>query len=516
MMCSDPAALSGEGSRPCTALNRPYSHHCRRCGAPLLSRRRARTIAERWRKAGQFDEADRLSSAPADRPGSALGETACVTQLQDLEGARPPRVLLEWKFVDGVLAVHQGGGFMALVNPFGNLTDDGHPQLPIWTQPEEPHVEVRDVPYEAQLFRPYPPSATSDRRYLFFSTPYAAFALDLCSLPGWAAGNRNADFRTLVDCTPGLDPRIAAAPIPLAQDPYRVGVLLYHAGRDEYRWLVRDVAGGSVARPQPGDGEGVVLPMHGSPCQYALVGDRVIALSTNREHWLWRFSDALAGKADSMVCTWLAGDSGGTVCLDYHVQDRRRFSWARQNVCFNDPLLASDGFEWYYQSSPDGIQAGQLEYYYVPLGTLSAQLPTRATIHSGALPLGPWRPPGAGGMLEMLFLDAAGGGELYRCPGGVAPLNFLDILMDFNKIVGLWLCDPLLTVLANDSTHEHCWEITILSLQERQQRIRAGQLRLRADPLVWARWLFTCQLDGANLAIYRTEIPIANLSEEEA
>jgi hypothetical protein len=118
-------------------------------------------------------------------------------------------------------------------------------------------------------------------------------------------------------------------------------------------------------------------------------------------------------------------------------------------------------------------------------------------------------------------------------------LNFVDILMDFNKIVGLWLDDPLLMVLANDSGPERfdrpatpaggsglepfeepatlagdsaadrSYEITILSLRDRRQRIRAGQLQLRADPLVWARWLFTCRLDDASLAIYRSEIPIA-------
>lgn len=525
------------GSRLCTALNRPYSHYCRRCKTPLLSRWHGPTIAERWHKAGQFPDGRRLSPVPPDGQEPALGTTVCITHLQDLEGARPPGVLLEWKFIDGILAVHQGGGFMALVNPFSSLAGGGHRELPIWTHPEESLVEMVDATYEAQGFRPYPPVATRDRRYLFFSTPYAVFALDLCSLSGWAAGNRNADFHTLLDCTAESDLRIAAAPIPLGHTPYRVGILLYQASRNEYRWLVLDVPGGGVVRPRAG-GESLVLPVRGTlpqfgcPCQVAVSGnqpiaqptarggreerrdgktDAVIALSTTQGHWLWRFSDALAGKVDAMVRTWPAGDSAGTVCLDYHIEDRRRFSFPRQRV--TETAHDGSGFEWYYQCSPGGIGAGQLEYYYVPLGTLAANLPTRAMRHAGALPLGPWRPPDSGRVSEMIFLDTTG--DLYDCPSGVSPMNFFDILTDFNKIVGLWLDDPILMVLANDPAENRSHEITILSLRDRQRRIRAGRLRLRADPLVWARWLFTCQLDGANLAIYRSELPIVTPSEEE-
>lgn len=514
MMCSEPSALSADGSAPCAALNRPFSRFCRRCGSPLWSRRRGRTIAERWRLASRFDDAYRLSAqSPADEPALAFGPPVNVIQLQDLDGARPPQVLLEWRFVDGVLAIHQGGGFMAVVNPFAGDDQGSSLGRPIWTQPEERHVELRDAAYEAQVFRPYPPAVTGDRRYLLFSTPYAAFALDLCSLPGWTAGSRGADFRTLVDCTSQPDFRLAAAPVPLSQDPHQVGLLLYGQTRGEYFWRVLDLARGP-ARPSPLNSETLVpLKMRGWPCQSVTVEGRVIALSTDRGHWVWRLSDAAAGKADAMVRTWPAGESTGTLFLDYHVGDRKRFWRARQRVCWENPLGGRDGFEWYYQVSPDGIRGGQLEYYFVPLSTLEAKLPTRAETHREATPIGPWRSPDSGNMMEMLFLD---GGTLYRSAGGVAQLGFLGLLMDPDEILSLWLDDPLLVVLSVDKVRSGCQQITVFSLRDQQQRIHEGGMRLAADPLVWSRWLFTCRREGARLAVCRTEIPIAETRSEEA
>jgi hypothetical protein len=491
------------GAAGCTALNRPMSHFCRICGRDLFSRTKGPEIAQRWRDAAQFDYPWRL--AP-----EGLGPPALVAELNHAPGYRPPHVLLEWTLLDGVLAIHQGGGFLAVTHPFAEAEEDASSPGLLWSQAEENYLTLPDIAYEADDFRPFPPTPTPDHRYLLFSTPYAVFALDLCSLPGWTVSSRSHDFRLLFQCLDRPEVRLAAAPIPLSTNPPQVGLLLYDAAREKYLWTLLNVAAPENRTPAE---VATVLPLEGAPCQHRIAAGQAIAFSTDRGHWVWRIEDALESDPKPMRRTWPGPHGGGTLVLDQHVERRGYLTWSRQHLEASrrtrDSREPSGAFEWCYQVIDDQTRRRRFQSYQVSLPGLEATFPTNPAKFAAAIPLGQrW----LDSLAETWFLGAEEDGQLYRRGPGVKELSPTRILtVDSNEIDGLQLADPLLTIVSRDSAGAP-QRISIYTLEDPRIPMTLEVLKLRADPLVWSNWLFTCETDGGELRIFRREIQIEESS----
>lgn len=507
--CSRLAAQCGAGG--CEALNRPLSHFCRKCGRDLTSRSHGPTLAERWRDAAQFDYAWQLAS-------SELAAPLVTAHLENAAGFRSPEVLLQWTLIDGLLALHQGGGFVAVTHPFAGADEsdaDRHTLAPplLWSQPENGYVQLPDAPYRADLFRPYPPRVTGDRRYLLFSTPYAAFVLDRRTLPGWSVDGRHADFRTLFTWSEHPHLRLAAAPVPLSHAPHRAGLLLYNEQTRQHGWSVVEL---DDAGPLP---TLVVhpLPMQGDHCQWLMVGDQALAISTEYEHWVWRLEDALQASVAEMARTWPRTESHARLVLDQDVANRQLFSWPLQHLATGARPHAwsekLDGFEWCYQFEDADRGHRRFESYGVSLPDLSAKYPSTPAQHAGAIPLGPrWPVQGDDeGLSEFWFLSADKEGRLYRRSPAVKSLEPTQVLtVPREEIQGLRFDDPLLTVVSIDA--DKTYRIKLFPVHRSGLAATAERLRLVADPLIWSNWLFTCERDENHVLVRRRRIVVKPVS----
>ena len=443
-----------------------------------------------------------------------------LLDLESIPRLRPAKVLLEWTFVDGLIALHQGGAFMAMVNSFPSDTATE----PLWWRAEEERSSMRDMAYTAEWFRPYPPTVTSDRRCLYFSTPYAVWMLDLCSLPGWTVeGSAAVRFLNLLDSTDRLTWRIASPPVPLDESPRQAGVVLFHTEEQRHYWTVIDVPSNCDQRNSDASGEAawqriIPLPLEGTKCQCSAVGQQAIAFSTERGHWLWRWSDARALNTEAMLRTWQPRDGVHYVVLDQQVERRDDFTWRKQHIVLDPGEGANsgraEGFEWFYQSSEDGHSPSYFETYHVSLGDLNFHLPARASHERAALPIGPSVNQDIG-LPEMLCLGAGRGGELYRHTGGSNLTTMILHTVDKNETNALRLVDPLLWILSRDEEHPEAKRLSLYTLRHTESRLRVPNLRLAADPLIWSRWLFTCEYRGHTICICRREVPTVDGLESQ-
>ena len=517
--CASCARLSMRCAKPgCDALNRPFSRYCRHCRVDLFSRSQTVPVTRLWSEARRFGYAWQFPrSVRPEGIAAPLGPPVLVAKLGQL--LQPERsALLEWSFIDGVLAVHQGGGFVALIHPFFDL-EGGHRAEGVFSQHRESQcVSIPAGSCQAETFRPYPPAVTADRRRAIFSTPYAVFVLDLDNLPGWAAVRAESDFRKVLDFTSRTELCVAAAPIPLGPESDKVGVLIWDRNAERYRWSVQEVAAGhAMAEPGSEADVGVPLPLCGERCQCHLVGDDVVAISTTHEHWVWRCVDARQSRTQAMVRTWPpAGRQDGWLSLDRHVQDRTAFSWPRQQVLVSPGRGPIEGFDWYYQSARDAGAANSLEYYHLSLSGLAAQRPMGFSEAPAGLPIGPWRSPDSG-LEEMLFVESQRGGALYRqMPGRPCLTSLQGCSIVEDGIDSLRLDDPLVTVLSSDPETPGRRRITFYSLRHPGGAVQADKLPLVADPLVWSRWLLTCERNESGVCLFRRNLPIDPLSSSEA
>lgn len=344
------------------------------------------TAANRWELVQQFDHGwrfhvENLTNEAGEenrqRHKARAVDTSIVAMLDDEpammqgsgRGTRTSfenRVLLECRFLDGLLAIHRGGGILRLLHPFSDSVSRDQTMPVLWSESEgsllaSAEQRLPQVEYEPQWFRPYPPQMTQDRRFAIFATPYLCTALDLWTLPGWGASQKPA-CRLLLAFDENSPVRLAAAPIPLtvqswpfnqtgpahlqgALQPNRIGFLLRH-NDGSYWWCnteiehffgddtctarkelvecisqaIRFRSGKEVAASAASmlgiDQQGqppwcVLLPLEGDAVQVNWFRDQKLVFATDKGHWLWSPEDVRAGRVAGSRTAVLGADATG-------------------------------------------------------------------------------------------------------------------------------------------------------------------------------------------------------------
>jgi hypothetical protein len=332
--------------------------------------------------------------------------------------------------------------------------------------------------------------------------------LDLYGLRGWHY-QLGADVpRALFDYASCSELQIAAPPIPLGARSDQVGLILCNPRarpQPQYFWSVQSIAADNAGAKAPS--AECRLPLKGFPCQCRSIADQALAISTPNEHWLWRYSDAVRSDVAAMKQTWPKAKSRGRLILDKDVEDPGSLSWARQHVLLSGrPVGRPSGFEWYYQREEGDNR--YFDWYHVDLADLVAQDPISC---GGVVPIGTWLSPCRQREMLAIALGSAGrNSALYSRPQGLIELNPVAtvLLPERNQIEGLSVCDPLVVLVVSDASVQGGRSILIYTLQAREAPMEVGGLDLAADPLLWSRWLFTCERNGRNVSVFRREIPI--------
>lgn len=533
----------------CSALNRPFSHFCRSCGETQQPATGV-TALNRWEEVQRFGFDWEFKSAAVVENAAGVASHALpasrhvVLQLETIKGFRSPKVLIEWIFIDGLLAIHQGGGFLALANPFGDLAQSPHGSSIVWTLSEDSLLRKYDseLPYagdgQAEVFRPFAPVATADRKYVVFSTSYAVFSVELGSLSGWHYRSENK-VTVLWTADLALETRLAAAPVLLTSqitrsgrrsrtdtepDPNRIGLLLYNAISHQYSWRVVPLdaevrESGSREVPEltatPTD---IWLPIEGNPVQILSFRDQCLVFATPTGHWLWSCEAARANNDSTILYLPASDRANGDIAVDAEIADRHVFSWRNQHLLRrheHDGIPQRDEvtrqyFELWYARSHNGRYSVERRSVWPgdPEGTQKA-LPQPVINDLTARPLGECLSATDYQSREMLFaVDLMG--ELYRRPiTGDDPRPLGNIQMGrLHEIYGFRLHDPLLVVVRKDPSNDKLHKVELRSLRHPDKRAAVGGLSLKADPLPWCNFLFTCEQTSDGVAVVRREYSI--------
>lgn len=465
-----------------------------------------------------------------------------VLLLETIKGFRPPKVLIEWTFIDGLLAIHQGGGFMALTNPFGDLVEYPHSSAIVWSHPEDSllrkhHFESPDASTDqADVFRPFTPFATSDRKYVIFSTAYAVFAIQLASLPGWHY-RAETEATVLWAADPSLESRLAAAPVPLTRQiarpnrrsrpaavthPNQLGLLLYDSTSQQYSWKVLTLDPKTAGDGKRGDAERPAvnvpqpLPIDGSPVQILNVRDQSLVFATAAGHWLWSTEAARAGDCSAILYLPASDQSEGAIALDADMSSRGVFSWRNQHLLRkpdHDGVRhhEEEYFELWYARHHNGRYSVERRRVWPgdPEGTQKAH-PQPVITDYTARPLGEWVSSDTDRSAREMLFAVESAGEIYRRPitgDDPRPLGNIQIGR-LNEIIGFRLHDPLLVVIRYDPTSEKPHKVELRSLRHPDRRAIAAGLALKADPLPWSNFLFTCEETKQGVAIVRRDYSV--------
>jgi hypothetical protein len=533
----------------CQALNRPYSEFCRRCGRTQQPATGI-SAARRWEEVQRFDFVwkYRNDGAAGGQPGiqshSQPVETSVVQILNDIKGVRPPKVLMEWASIDGLLAIHQGGGFLALINPFGDLAVNPHGSSVVWTRPEDDLLRQLDSdgPFvsdgNAEDLRPFVPIATADRKHVIFSNPYAVISVQLGSLPGW---HHRAESHASVEwlASSSMETWLAAAPVPLTSQPApirrdqrlhhepvpnKIGLLLFDSQTKRHVWKVlgldSDPASDgrtAVGGVEPPAGE-IVVPIVGNPVQILSFRDQYLVFATPVGHWLWSVEDARRGDVAS-VLPLLTDPEASDIVLDAEVQTRSVFSWQNQHLLKrHDHETSRRGestrqhFELCYARFRNGRYDAWRRSIWPGDRDGTKEAPAQPVFRDRpARPLGDCISFDDDGTREMLFLvDSAG--ELFRRPitgGDPHPMGNIQTGR-LTEIYGFRFHDPLLVVVRKDTSKDNSNDamqaVELRSLRHPERRAIAEKLLLRADPLPWSNFLFTCEeTERGGLCVIRRE-----------
>lgn len=208
----------------CRSLCRPFSRFCRQCGR-TQSEENESPGEVRWSAFLQFDRPWRFPNSE-----SIPDEPQTVLDLQQIEGYLSPQGLLAFTWIDGMLALHQAGGFAAIVHPFAEKAKH-HGHSPLCWSALDPY-RVRNS-RELNEIRAYPPLVTHDRKFVLFSSPNSCFGVTTSALPGWGVSGQAESFVVLDDRLLAED-ELAAPPVSLSlasgedvsSAPCRIGCLL--------------------------------------------------------------------------------------------------------------------------------------------------------------------------------------------------------------------------------------------------------------------------------------------------
>jgi hypothetical protein len=518
-LCNNCGRLSYQCVVNQDGLNRPFGHFCRRCGQCQFLRSRQQTASGRWEMVQQFDY-DWEFVRNTGHNALPRKTTDVMVLNEKLQGFRAnASVLIECSFIDGLLAIHQGGATMALLHPFRNLVSEN---IIEWQISEEElllknNCEFPQVRYHGDWFRPFTPLYTSDRRYGVFSTPYAVFAIDLGSLPAWQ-GIVPSRSAVVASWSERSNLRLAARPIPLTEQEYplhqnaqtelhvkpnRLGLLL--KDDEKFYWRVADLDEtfkGKIIRGDESDQDdgACELPITGESVQVLDFDGSALILATSKGHWFWKFEDASNKNVDAIVP--LSEESNDApIELDRQViKDRMYFSWKRQHLFSRADEFSSDREQKHFHLcySRDNNSTIAAEMHSVSFDQPESSQRARPVAYNKTpvqYPIGTWN--SQEGIKELLFI-ADQSGTIYRpIDGSDMGTLYAGALQSGNmtEIHGLQFNDPLLILVKSDYHIERAHTIEMRSMWHYGTIAVANGLYLKSDPLMWSNFLFTCETD---------------------
>ena len=589
-VCSDCGRLSYQCvTRECQQLNRPFSYCCRKCGMCQFlksgqKKSTQKTVADRWNDVEQFDydwkfrvenlagamETKRQEVSPSNTSMvAALGEVSTSHLAGDSDGSHPadnrPVVQLESSFLDGLLAVHQGGRSLTLLHPFADLARTTKTPVVVWSE-SEGHIlngagcRLPEVDYKPEWFRPWKPRTTLDRRFALFSTPYLCVALDLWTLPGWGAA-KHPQRRLVVAFNEKSPLRLAAGPVPLTVQPWpynqtshadlnlkliqnQIGLLLQH-NDGSYWWCCINLEqhfnesaahegttaiqmGERIQQLIEGQSEDcgedeteadsstaslgcIRLPIQGNPVQVNVFRDHLIVFATPVGHWLWTREDALNRRADKYGANgglWEIRDPTSKdrkLQLDSQIADRKNFSWPMQCL-FSSRSDADEKVVITYATQDNHAK---LHDIWVKDRDRTETTDPIETMH-GCRGVLAWTPP-EGMDRELLFISGPEGAIFKRIITQHEPIRLQNLEVGtVNQVFGLQFRDPLMILVCEDPDSEHNVEVQLRSLRQPYEKAVISGLQLQADPLAWSNFLFTCESYHAGIRVQRREFPITS------
>lgn len=563
--CGRLSALCLEGH--CDALNRPYSLFCRKCGTTQTSINNPRYTQSRWQQAEQFDydwtfPVDESENETHEDWEVTAAATSKVMSLTSLSGLKTSDHLMEWSIIDGVVAVHQPGGAMLLMHPFGEhlqpgrLSSDNRPIPPerkeaIWIKSEQDVFRSSGMNYpyisdDAQILRPWTPTATWNRKYLVFSAPYFLMSLELGSVQGWSS--HNVSHEQIIEIWDSPESYLlAAAPVPLPPDPVsdakgniasngingdRIGLTTYRTLDKKYYWKTLTLGQSSTEPPINGEAiepKVAEIPVTGYPLEVLQLQPFLLIFSTPEGHWLWSIQDAVASNTKSItkLNTISPSERNSSIDVSLYVRNRGFFKWPRQHVY---PLHMHHGqrreipeFELAYVKK--GPSTAEVEVLRLPVLGANQQLQPRPMplgTPDRASPLGMWTRDAHDDVRELVVIFG-GHAELYYrryASNDLIPLFNLQ-LGDASQILSLQLQDPLLIEVRYETpeaasqparNRQDRFRIDIRSLSHTERSMLVRSVVLKAQPLVWSNFLLTLERnDDGEIAVWRREFAIASV-----
>jgi hypothetical protein len=443
------------------------------------------TCEQLWTSSGRPCIAD-LSARP--------GPPEQIVELSQFRSYRRPQAMLAMQMIDGLLAVHQAGSYIAILHPYRSVKGAG-------AGDERPLFEREEKAACPSNCRPFPPQKMTDHRHILFSTPFALYAVNVWSLRDWAYRHEKDRYHMLVDSSDDHSPKLACRPLPL--DESRLGVIS-RRGNGQYLWTVLNlpelVQTGGVCNLAE---DSVPLSVTGSACHMESVPDRAVAIATSDGHWAWRRADALEGKVDQLRRTWPRDPGAGTLVGNAHEEAGHEFYSLRHFLLYErgqgrSPQAWSPPrhFTWFYKRR--GHRVNPLECYRVDCETLEPEYPIALDPEVGTVPLGPYV-HGEGPNAPHRFLFCSGRQLSYDAGGDLRAVPGHGQIEDIEQCPGAIFCDPVLIVIGQGQAATER-ALSIRSLHHPNQQMAVTLPAIQADPLIWSRWLFTVEV-GENYSL---------------
>jgi hypothetical protein len=440
--CGSLASLCPE--RACQAWNRSFVRWCRRCGRDL------RSSSEIW---------DQLRTSLDSGGPTAIGKAEVVADLSDLDGptkSRSNRVAVS--AVQGFLALHQAGGFVALVRPFSRSEQGRAFDL------REPEGPTTSVPA-------HDPTILPGGRFLLLADRREVSVIDL-----W-------DTEISVQATTGLarkrlrpDGPIACGPIPLGES--RIGLILGSSA--PFSWQVWDL-NESEASPAAARSSIRMPKISGEFCEASLVAGKTLTFATPEGHWAWRLQDAEDGEVDAIRKTWPGSDDGESAQVEIAGQVKNPRAFVNPSQVFRATTPEAP-FYWHFRTTD-----GRARSYRVKPSDLSTD---DCSGHDGMSPVGlavrldQNRPSMIFDKSDMLYEEGDIAGQLAPC----------QVSLPGEGRAGLQLVGTLIVTIGNARGSLGSRPIEIQSLWGGRPPIRTEDITgLASDPFLWSGHMFTVE-----------------------
>ncbi len=300
---------------------------------------------------------------------------------------------------------------------------------------------------------------------------------------------------------------LLTAPIPLPKS--RIGLLVRGPESAEFKWLVWD-----LKAPTRNDADvatkindAPATAIRGDDCQRDILESRIIAFSTRLGHWVWDLARAGAGEVTAIKDTWPRPPSA-----KYSIPMGQR--WQAISMQWDEDRTELVGFDWYFQAAQGDGGGGinQTYYYTVKLNGLvpndhTVLMPTKEAVPFGVRP----NPAGTPKVLfrvgDGLYLGDGQSQRYVQFPGVLDP-----------RVVTCQLHGPLVLMQGEQAasslrffrlfslTDQTAKAETFLKHEEDLEGADLKLNRIRSQPLLWSRWLFTVEEHNGILGVRRREI----------